>query len=63
MITQIIIVRHGESRGNLENRFRGRVDYELNETGLTTVFLNNFLQCGKSPFLYARERFSAFYLQ
>ena len=34
MITRIIIVRHGESRGNLENRFRGRMDYELNETGL-----------------------------
>lgn len=32
--TQIIIARHGESRGNLENRFRGRRDFPLNERGL-----------------------------
>ncbi|HPI98923.1 MAG TPA: histidine phosphatase family protein [Synergistales bacterium] len=30
---RIILVRHGECRGNLENRFRGRMDYPLNETG------------------------------
>ncbi|MBN1333458.1 MAG: histidine phosphatase family protein [Synergistales bacterium] len=30
---RIILVRHGECKGNLENRFRGRLDYPLNETG------------------------------
>ncbi len=32
--TRIILVRHGECRGNIENRFRGRKDYPLNSTGL-----------------------------
>lgn len=31
--TRIILVRHGECQGNLENRFRGRKDYPLNERG------------------------------
>jgi len=31
---RIILVRHGECSGNIENRFRGRLDYPLNETGL-----------------------------
>lgn len=32
--TKIIIVRHGESVGNLELRVRGRTDFPLNENGL-----------------------------
>lgn len=32
--TKIIIVRHGESVGNLEQRVRGRADFPLNENGL-----------------------------
>ena len=31
--TKIILVRHGECQGNIENRFRGRKDYPLNERG------------------------------
>lgn len=32
--TKIIIVRHGESSGNLEQRVRGRTEFPLNENGL-----------------------------
>ena len=32
-MTQIILVRHGETDWNKEEMFRGRVDIELNETG------------------------------
>lgn len=31
--TKIILVRHGECKGNLEGLFRGRTDFPLNETG------------------------------
>lgn len=31
--TKIIIVRHGESSGNLEQRVRGRAEFPLNENG------------------------------
>ena len=34
MTTKIIIVRHGETAWNVENRFRGSQDIPLNETGL-----------------------------
>ena len=33
--TTIILVRHGECRGNREGLFRGRSDFPLNETGLS----------------------------
>ena len=33
-MTQIILVRHGETEWNVKEVFRGRVDIELNETGL-----------------------------
>jgi len=33
MVT-IYFIRHGESVGNKENRFRGRFDFELNENGI-----------------------------
>ena len=32
--TTIILVRHGECSANIEERFRGRIDFELNELGL-----------------------------
>jgi len=32
--TTILLVRHGECRGNVDGLFRGRVDFPLNETGL-----------------------------
>ncbi|HEX73881.1 MAG TPA: histidine phosphatase family protein [Dehalococcoidia bacterium] len=33
-MTQIILARHGETEWNVEEVFRGRIDIELNETGL-----------------------------
>ncbi len=33
-MTKIILVRHGETQWNVEEIFRGRIDIELNETGL-----------------------------
>jgi len=33
-MTQIILVRHGETEWNVVEIFRGRIDIELNETGL-----------------------------
>jgi broad specificity phosphatase PhoE len=33
-MTQIILARHGETEWNVEETFRGRIDIELNETGL-----------------------------
>ncbi len=32
--TRIMLVRHGETAWNREERFRGRADVSLNETGL-----------------------------
>ncbi|MFA7202961.1 MAG: histidine phosphatase family protein, partial [Candidatus Caldatribacteriota bacterium] len=32
--TVIILVRHGECRGNREGLFRGRSDFPLNEVGI-----------------------------
>ena len=32
-MTEIILVRHGETEWNVEEIFRGRIDIELNETG------------------------------
>jgi len=36
--TQIILVRHGETAWNREERFRGRADVPLNETGLAQAW-------------------------
>jgi alpha-ribazole phosphatase len=33
-MTEIILIRHGETEWNVEEVFRGRIDIELNETGL-----------------------------
>ena len=33
-MTQIILARHGETQWNVEEVFRGRIDIELNETGI-----------------------------
>ena len=33
-MTQIILARHGETEWNVEEIFRGRIDIELNETGI-----------------------------
>src|SRR4030042_1498004 len=33
-MTEIILARHGETEWNVEEIFRGRIDIELNETGI-----------------------------
>ena len=33
-MTEIILVRHGETEWNVAEIFRGRIDVELNETGI-----------------------------
>ena len=33
-MTTLILVRHGETKWNVEEIFRGRIDIELNETGV-----------------------------
>ena len=33
-MTEIILVRHGETQWNVEEVFRGRIDVELNQTGI-----------------------------
>jgi broad specificity phosphatase PhoE len=38
-MTEIILVRHGETEWNVQQVFRGRIDIELNETGLRQVEL------------------------
>jgi broad specificity phosphatase PhoE len=32
-LTRVVLVRHGETEWNREDRFRGRIDVDLNETG------------------------------
>ncbi len=38
-MTEIILARHGETEWNVEEIFRGRIDVELNETGIKQVEL------------------------
>jgi len=43
-MTQIILVRHGETEWNVGNIFRGRADVELNQTGIKQAeFLGEYL--------------------
>ncbi len=38
-MTKIILIRHGETEWNVEEVFRGRIDVELNETGIREASL------------------------
>jgi len=43
-MTEIILARHGETEWNVEEIFRGRIDIELNETGMKQAeFLAEYL--------------------
>jgi probable phosphoglycerate mutase len=51
--TQLVLVRHGESRWNTEGRWQGHLDSDLSETGLA--------QAEAVAGRLARERFDAIY--
>ena len=40
-MTEIILVRHGETNWNVTEVFRGRIDVDLNETGLKQAKLQS----------------------
>ena len=51
---EIILVRHGETEWNVEEVFRGRIDIELNETGLKQAeLLAKYLRDMKIDALYS----------
>jgi len=37
----VYFIRHGESVGNKENRFRGRHDFDLNNNGVNVSFFSD----------------------
>ena len=62
MPTTIVLVRHGETDWNRENRFQGRADTELNEAGRAQARMlalelagENFRAAYSSPLLRAHE--------
>ena len=53
-MTEIILVRHGETEWNVVEIFRGRIDIELNETGLRqTELLAEYLRHLKIEAIYS----------
>jgi len=53
-MTQIILVRHGETEWNVEEIFRGRIDIELNETGIRQAeLLAEYLSDAKIEAIYS----------
>jgi broad specificity phosphatase PhoE len=53
-MTEIILIRHGETAWNKEEIFRGRADVELNETGLRQAeLLGKYLSAEKIDFIYS----------
>lgn len=56
MKTRFILVRHGESRANLENRFAGQIDIPLTETGLKQAeCTGEYLKNEKIDVFYSSE--------
>lgn len=53
-MTEIILARHGETEWNVEEVFRGRIDVELNETGLRQAeLLAEYLSKRKIDAIYS----------
>ncbi len=53
-MTEIILVRHGETEWNVAETFRGRIDIELNETGLRQAeLLAEYLRQVKTEAIYS----------
>ena len=53
-MTQIMLVRHGETEWNVKEVFRGRIDIELNETGLQQAqLLAEYLSGTKIDAIYS----------
>jgi broad specificity phosphatase PhoE len=53
-MTEIILVRHGETEWNASETFRGRADIELNETGLRQAeLLGKYLSVEKIDHIYS----------
>ena len=53
-MTEIILVRHGETEWNVEEVFRGRIDIELNETGIKQAeLLAEYLSDKKIDAIYS----------
>jgi len=53
-MTEIILVRHGETEWNVGEVFRGRVDVELNETGIKQAeLLSDYLSSVKIEAVYS----------
>ena len=53
-MTEIILVRHGETKWNVEEVFRGRIDIELNETGIKQAeLLGQYLSKRKIDAIYS----------
>jgi len=53
-MTEIILVRHGETEWNVEEVFRGRIDIELNQTGIKQAeLLAEYLSKRKLDAIYS----------
>jgi len=53
-MTEIILVRHGETEWNVKEVFRGRIDIELNETGIKQAeLLAEYLSSTKIQAIYS----------
>jgi len=53
-MAEIILVRHGETEWNVEEVFRGRIDVELNETGIKQAeLLAEYLHAVKIEAIYS----------
>ena len=53
-MTEIILVRHGETEWNVEEVFRGRIDVELNQTGIKQAeLLAEYLSKRKIDAIYS----------